>query len=585
MIAALLLAAALGNTVAPAPICTLHGWCWSSPWPQGHDLVSVSGSSGADVWAIARNGSSEGQLLHWDGRVWSGNPFAPPLLNAVFVARSGDGWAVGDRGTILRWDGREWRKVPSGTAGDLNRVWKANTGDVFASGRGVLLRWNGDRWVVATSPPYSTVVWASGRRDAWALTDEDAIEHWDGAAWRRIRLPSGSSPIYSVWGTGPRDVWAVGNACTALHWNGRFWTNAHKADLCGDGEPDPGLGVLWGNKDEVWAVGRRGAIHRWDGRRWLSVVESDAKHEDLLAIWGSAARDVWAVGRAGAIVHWDGRSWTHLDVRLGAGYDGIGGTGPDDLWAVGALGTIVHWNGSNWSISQSDTSNDLHAVLASANDDAWTVGESATILHWDGSAWSEAPTPTSRDATITDVWGSGPRDIWIAAGAVFHWNGAAWEQSLKAPASGLWGTGPTDVWVAGSSGIHSWNGSAWSLASATPATGLWGTGTNDIWAYGREGTLLHWNGKGWSDIPNPARTPSDPLHRAADVLGVFARGVNDVWIVADGVKHWNGSAWTTELEGNLTGIWGTSSDLWMVGDGGAILRRLPSTGTRDQPPR
>jgi hypothetical protein len=69
----------------------------------------------------------------------------------------------------------------------------------------------------------------------WAFGTSDVAEHWDGASWHRVKLPTPTnSAAPSFWGAGAvssDDIWAVGDVSPAdapSHaiiddWNGRRW--------------------------------------------------------------------------------------------------------------------------------------------------------------------------------------------------------------------------------------------------------------------------------------------------------------------------------------------------------------------------
>jgi hypothetical protein len=157
--------------------CSLHwnGKDWAkvpSPDPGGvtaYDyLLSVSGSSASDVWAVgsSTNGTLE---FHWNGTSWAS--IAPVAgigasLSGVSALTRSDVWAVGNspdypEGTLtVRWNGSNWVRVPSpdhagpnGTA--LNAVVALSRNDVWAVGNygangGVpqtwIIHWNGRSW-------------------------------------------------------------------------------------------------------------------------------------------------------------------------------------------------------------------------------------------------------------------------------------------------------------------------------------------------------------------------------------------------------------------------------------------------------
>jgi archaellum component FlaF (FlaF/FlaG flagellin family) len=94
---------------------------------------------------------------------------------------------------------------------------------------------------------------------------------------------------------------------------------------------------------------------------------------------------------------------------------------------------------------------------------------------------------------------------------------------------------------------------------------------DDVWAVGAEGTIVHWDGSAWKQVPSSTRSW---------LSGVWASGPDDAWAVGafGTVLHWNGVRWTTSTRtaGWLDGVcgWGTNSDaedIWAVGTGGALL--------------
>ncbi len=109
---------------------------------------------------------------------------------------------------------------------------------------------------------------------------------------------------------------------------------------------------------------------------------------------------------------------------------------------------------------------------------------------------------------------------------------------------GIWGSGPSDVWAVGSTRIVRWNGTSWALgAPSTVVTNrlnhVWGTGPADVLAVGGNGTILRWNGVAWSSQTSP--TPAA-----------------------------------------LSGVWGISSDVWVVGGGLPPFGSGPATILRRQ---
>lgn len=139
-------------------------------------------------------------------------------LRDVAIASDGAPWAVGAGATALRFDGALWLRavVPAETLGvEFNGVW-AGDGAVFVVGdRGVFLEWDGQALVTAAPFPVAqdrpvedfTAVWARAPDDAWLVTRQGGVYHFDGTALAEAhRVTTG---LLAVGGRGD-EVWAVG---------------------------------------------------------------------------------------------------------------------------------------------------------------------------------------------------------------------------------------------------------------------------------------------------------------------------------------------------------------------------------------
>src|SRR5215472_1275649 len=136
----------------------------------------------------------------------------------------------------------------------------------------------------------------------------------------------------------------------------------------------------------------------------------------------------------------------------------------------------------------------------------------------------------------------------------------------------VWGSGASDAWVVGLSGtILHWDGLGWTSVSSGTMESLyavWGSEVSDVWAVGDAGTILHWDGNAWTNT----------LSGTMDyVRGVWGSGASDVWAVGytGTIFHWDGSGWTSFPSGttnHLFGVWGSAaSDVWAVGGAGTLL--------------
>src|SRR6266481_2968519 len=162
----------------------------------------------------------------------------------------------------------------------------------------------------------------------------------------------------------------------------------------------------------------------------------------------------------------------------------------------------------NWQIIASPNGprqvNELHSVFTLAENDVWAVGVSynteltlgsTLIEHWNGSRWSVVPSPNPSSSvnrlnavavvSANDAWAVGSGVIGDeTATATLHWNGTRWSV-IPSP-----NVGPeVDNSLAGVAAVSS----------------------NDIWAVGTQqptnltdpsALILHWNGSGWTIVPN-----------------------------------------------------------------------------------
>jgi MYXO-CTERM domain-containing protein len=136
----------------------------------------------------------------------------------------------------------------------------------------------------------------------------------------------------------------------------------------------------------------------------------------------------------------------------------------------------------------------------------------------------------------------------------------------------VWGSSDSDLWIVGDKGtIVHFDGRAWSDSNSGTTedlTGIYGTAPNDIWVSTQQGSVLHWDGATWQVAVHMAQTT---------LLSIWASGPTDVWAVGiattDGdaglIRRWNGAKWETTIVPNSTSVWSVTgmgpSEIWMAG--------------------
>ena len=216
----------------------------------------------------------------------------------------------------------------------------------------------------------------------------------------------------------------------------------------------------------------------------------------------------------------------------------------------------------------------------------FALGE-ASLFFYNGSSWTVLPDPPNGSRAI---WGTSPENLYvIAEGGVWpsqyadihHYDGRAWEAIVERPPplprlADIWGSSDHDIFVVGDGGtILHYDGSVWSqMPSGTSGNlrCLWGTSSTDVYAAGAGGTVLHYDGSTWTSMS------ADP---SWEFSSIWASSTSDIYCVVVGdldhldssVLHYDGSSWTTAMNqvSTLWSVWGSSStDVFVVGDGSTI---------------
>jgi len=172
--------------------------------------------------------------------------------------------------------------------------------------------------------------------------------------------------------------------------------------------------------------------------------------------------------------------------------------------------------------------------------------------------------PASADAGVVDAGTSAPDADGAATDAA---SGAA--PALRS----VRGTGSGVGWAVGEAGTALiLSGGRWVPAPSGTTATLGGLGALDVGhAFAVElggPRVLAWTGRAWSPLG------ADRADRAA--AATLAASVNDVWVVGDGIEHWDGRAWTQQVPGGagaastFTAISASfRTDVWAVGPAGA----------------
>jgi hypothetical protein len=386
------------------------------------------------------------------------------------------------------------------------------------------------------------------------------------------------------------------------------------------------LDAVWGiASDDVWAVGAGGTAEHWNGSAW-SAVTTPTQFE-LFGVWGSGANQVWAVGSdargtamqvaTSVILYWNGTAWGVVDTVPSAELWAVWGSGPDDVWFVGGAdpgaGLLVHWDGATFTPTMSATASVLYGVSGTASTDVWVAGIQADrpdastspsdgsnvpeIDHFNGTSWLQYYDNggTATTATPLSVFAVTTGDVWVGtSGSPLNWDGTSWQTipvgtSTLGP-SAFGGVG-ANVWGAMGDTMVQWTGSSFAMPApvagidqpgetAVTLTSLCAVSDTDIWAVGDGGSLVHYDGTGW--------TAQEIL---PELTATWAVDANEAWAVGEGgtALHWTGASWAPTATGTtstLVNVWGTSpTDVWAVTSTGGVIQWTGSSwGALSVPP-
>jgi hypothetical protein len=218
-------------------------------------------------------------------------------------------------------------------------------------------------------------------------------------------------------------------------------------------------------------------------------------------------------------------------------------------------------------------------------------GGDGLLIHYDGASWTQIPTGTQ--ATSWWVFGLSARDVYLVGemGTILHYDGAtvtSMTSGTDRTLYGIWGASANDLWaVGGRPGqdgvlLHK-DANGWQVqASPVPFVAyfkVWGSASNDVFVCGEAGTIMHFDGTGWTQQPTG-------LGVTTTLFTVAGRGPNDVFAVGGAANavalHYDGHAWTPLPDALLASadrLAGVSEDtdgsVILVGAGGTKLRGKP----------
>jgi hypothetical protein len=268
-----------------------------------------------------------------------------------------------------------------------------------------------------------------------------------------------------------------------------------------------------------------------------------------------------------------GQALLELHVQLVPGGEGrdlrtVWALEADDVYAAGD--GLLHWNGCAWSVLQEGD----FAAMWFDGVQGWLGGKQndcvgacpGRVLYRAGTRWSELPTLAG---AVTSLWAAGPEELWATIlepspspdlppyPAVVRWDGSVWTRLRGGNPGGGYavvGYDATNVFVGRPQGVERWDGnqlsSAFSGTDCAPGSGIsgaalwlggcrilngelsepgfrgrWGMTQSDVWSVDINGNVSRFNGTSRMDVDGGANTA---------LRAVSGASPDDVWVVGDG---------------------------------------------------
>src|SRR5215475_6952811 len=206
---------------------------------------------------------------------WTAPSGGAESVDAIAALGESDAWVVGwhrplPSGTYTltkHWDGRRWRAVPSPSPGGPGEPTRSSLNAVSVDAPN-------DAWAVGSWSPIEHVP------PSYPL-----IEHWNGAKWTLVPVPSSGGRITglgltAVAAVSPTAAWAIGSGYVGvrsvsvfLRWNGTRWRYLPSPS----GTDVSGPAVI--SAHDIWVVGgddKRTLAEHWDGSKWTRVPTANA---------------------------------------------------------------------------------------------------------------------------------------------------------------------------------------------------------------------------------------------------------------------------------------------------------------------
>jgi hypothetical protein len=544
----------------------------SSGWIK--ESGTLTGAYLEDAWASPSGsifiGSSEGELLRFDGATWTGLPRLYGPIMSLFGFSDHEIFAAA--GTIHRYNGREWifeRVEPGGYPG-VTALWGTDADTMFGVGYGLVVHRVRDHWEHDTSPTARGLValWGSSAHQVFAVGDAGRIIEYDGRTWSNIES-NVELGLRDIWGRNPTDIYAVGVRSTMTHFDGKHWQPVRVPAGVQDN-----FEAIWGNAYATYIVGGSGSVYEYRNSTFTSILQANNSY--LLSIAGSSRAGLVVGGVSGVTFIRQRGAWQTNQIESETNYRSASMAADGTLFVTGYDrdgGFVRSRRGNEPWVDRATPYESVEEIWAADHDHAFGLRQQGGIHRLVGATWDFVPAPGFDYGQ--ELIGFDHSQVAFVADSLAWWfDGSSWtvrEIAGGVRATDIWGFSPDSVYVTSGDGrVYSWDGWSWNLMTRLDYTPLaiTGTSSDDIWVLTHLSHVHHFDGSDW--------TTEEPA-TYFDGREIVAVGANDVFMIGwrTGVARYDGVRWSVETPPcaqlhEITGVSGTP--VFAVGDASALLR-------------
>jgi len=437
--------------------------------------------------------------------------------------------------------------------------------------------------------------------DSYCQLDTGACE---ASSWTAVSLATTSGvtigpsdAVVAMYAAGPRDVWAIvgprtGTTRAVIHGDGASWAAVTP--------PVSQASALHGANGKVWVGTATGAVIERSDTGWITRGAPAAA--PITQLWGDSARLFATVQSGGAAEVWrstGATTWVRetLPVALTA-VTAVRGLAGGNLYVlgVGAGGPVLlERSGAGGWTSSTPPSATYRGLWVGSAELIWALGGTSPTLGqgtnviaqrvrgvWQAPTPLKEQTPTGLNDLLGTLVGAGGEvdNLWLAGTD----NGRAWVANSTGnlavgvsrqvgpygPFAGVADSGHGDLWAFGDGPLIAHRDGAGWVAPYVPGSTTDATSMLGRFGQSHNTTVAVTSGDVWLTAV-PTGAPPQPLflvrHRPDQPIGqtpearwetpqagfpadvVVARADTDVWAFSrpnNGVRRWNGSAWTVD---------------------------------------